>query len=102
MGGGFTAAALLICFSVVVDEDVEGGEAETLLTTEETTERSTGVCISMVLQRSWDWTHSSQTSRLGLGQYLSWCRNRRSAGIVCCVTTVQNASLRVSCDLLSA
>jgi hypothetical protein len=41
VGGGFTAAALLICFSVVVDEDVEGGEAETLLTTEDTTERST-------------------------------------------------------------
>lgn len=39
--GGLTGAALEACFRVVVEEEVEGGEAETLLTTEETTERST-------------------------------------------------------------
>jgi hypothetical protein len=33
--------ALEDCFSVVVEEEVEGGEADTLETTEETTERST-------------------------------------------------------------
>lgn len=47
--GGLTATAedLEDCFRVAVEEEVEGGEAETLLTTDETTERSTGVFVSM-------------------------------------------------------
>lgn len=42
---GFTGGADLekiVFFRVAVEEEVDGGEAETLLTTEETTERSTG------------------------------------------------------------
>lgn len=39
-GGGLEESD---CFKVAVEEAVEGGEAETLLTTDETTERSTAL-----------------------------------------------------------
>lgn len=64
---------MAVFFNVAAfEEDVEGGEAETLLTTEETMERSTGfwlvwVMISRVLER--DLRFSDKSSRPGLGSF---------------------------------
>lgn len=94
---GFTGGAG--CFRVAVEEEVEGGEAETLLTTEDITERSTIFwLVCSTAQEYWGGTHSFLTSRLDLDWFLSWYRNRRSGGTVCYEIAERIASSKAGCD----
>lgn len=89
--------------TVLSDDEVDGAEAETLLTTEETIDRSTvhvsAMAVTQTIGDAWmRYTYSSPAVCLISAQSPSFRQNQHSADIAGCVTIGQNAMLRAQND----